>query len=86
MAQMSESRAPAVPDVQDGFLNIARRSGATVRFVLMDGTEFEARVKNYDRFAVIVDHDGTDTMLFKHAIALIRAPRASASSNSPERG
>jgi host factor-I protein len=81
---MSETRAPGGPDVQDGFLNIARRSRATVRFLLMDGTQFDARVKNYDRFAVIVEQDGTDTMLFKHAIALIRAPRAAASSDSTE--
>ena len=84
MAQISEMRAPATPDVQDGFLNIARRSRATVRFLLMDGTEFEARVKNFDRFAVIVEQDGIDTMVFKHAIASIRAPRATGTSDSAE--
>ena len=83
MPQMSDARAPAAADVQDGFLNIARCSRATVRFLLMDGTDVEARVKNYDRFAVIVEQDGTDTMIFKHAIALIRAPRAAMSSDSP---
>jgi len=86
MAQMSETRAPAAPDVQDAFLNIARRSRATVRFVLMDGTEFEARVKNFDRFAVIVEQDGTDTMVFKHAVASIRAPRATATADPPTQG
>ncbi|MCX6539266.1 MAG: RNA chaperone Hfq [Acidobacteria bacterium] len=86
MAQISETRAPAAPDVQDGFLNIARRSRATVRFLLMDGTEFEARVKTFDRFAVIVEHDGTDTMVFKHAIASIRAPRATNTSDSADQG
>ena len=35
----------------------------------MDGTEFEGRVKNFDRFAVIVEHSGADHMIFKHAIA-----------------
>jgi host factor-I protein len=86
MAQISETRAPAAPDVQDGFLNIARRSHALVRFLLMDGTEFEARVKNFDRFAVVVEQDGTDTMVFKHAIASIRAPRAASASESAAQG
>jgi len=36
----------------------------------------EARIKNFDRFAVIVDHEGTDRMIFKHAIATIRSPRS----------
>jgi RNA chaperone Hfq len=42
---------------------------------MMDGTELEGRIKNFDRFAVILDHDGADQMLFKHAIAAIRTPR-----------
>jgi len=32
-------------------------------------------VKNFDRFAVIVEHTGSDHMIFKHAIASIRSPR-----------
>jgi RNA chaperone Hfq len=42
----------------------------------MDGSEFEGRVKNFDRFALIVDRDGADHMIFKHAIATIRSPRS----------
>jgi RNA chaperone Hfq len=41
----------------------------------MDGTDVEGRVKNFDRFAVIVEHSGSDHMIFKHAIASIRSPR-----------
>ena len=41
----------------------------------MDGTDLEGRIKNFDRFAVIVEHDGADHMIFKHAIAAIRSPR-----------
>jgi RNA chaperone Hfq len=41
----------------------------------MDGSELEGRVKNFDRFAVIVDYSGADHMIFKHAIATIRSPR-----------
>ena len=43
---------------------------------LMDGREIEGRIRNFDRFALIVDQDGTDQMLFKHAIASIRSPRS----------
>jgi RNA chaperone Hfq len=41
----------------------------------MDGSDFEGRVKNFDRFAVIVETNGADHMVFKHAIATIRSPR-----------
>jgi host factor-I protein len=63
------------PNIQDVFLNYARREKLSVQIRLMDGTEIEGRVKNFDRFAVIVEHTGADHMLFKHAIAAIRSPR-----------
>lgn len=67
--------AAAQPNIQDVFLNYARREKLAVLIRLMDGTELEGRVKNFDRFAVIVEHTGADHMLFKHAIATIRSPR-----------
>jgi host factor-I protein len=68
--------APTTPNIQDAFLNHARRDRVPVRFRLLDGSEFEGRIKNFDRFAVIVERDGTDQMIFKHAIATITAGRA----------
>ena len=67
--------AHAQPNIQDVFLNYARREKLPVQIRLMDGTDFEGRVKNFDRFAVIVEHSGADHMIFKHAIASIRSPR-----------
>lgn len=67
--------APPQPNIQDVFLNFARREKMPVHVRLMDGTEFDGRVKNFDRFAVIIEHSGADQMVFKHAIASIRSPR-----------
>ncbi len=76
MAPLSETRSgPAQPNIQDVFLNYARRERLPLHIRLMDGTEFEGRIKNFDRFAVIVEQDGADHMIFKHAIATIRTPR-----------
>ena len=75
--QIRESRpAPAQANIQDVFLNYARREKLAVQIRLMDGTEFDGRVKNFDRFAVIVEHAGADHMVFKHAIATIRSTRS----------
>lgn len=77
MPPSSESKsAPTTPNIQDAFLNHARRDRMPVRFRLFDGVEFEGRIKNFDRFAVIVERDGTDQLIFKHAIATITATRA----------
>ena len=77
MAQVSEPRSSsAQPNIQDVFLNYARRERLSVTIHLLDGRHFEARIKNFDRFALIVEHGGMDHLIFKHAIATIRTPRS----------
>jgi host factor-I protein len=81
MAQVSEPRSSsaAQPNIQDVFLNHARRDRVTVTIQLMDGRQLEGRIKNFDRFAVVVDVNGADQLIFKHAIATIETPRSMAS-------
>jgi RNA chaperone Hfq len=62
-------------NIQDVFLNYARRERFNVAIQLMDGSGFEGRIKSFDRFAVIVEYEGADRMIFKHAIASITSPR-----------
>ena len=71
----TESKS-AQPNIQDVFLNYVRREKLTVTIRMMDGSELEGRIKNFDRFALILDHGGTDQMIFKHAIAAIKTPKA----------
>ena len=75
MPPPSESK-PAQPNIQDVFLNYVRREKLIVTIRMMDGTDLEGRIKNFDRFALILDHGGTDHLIFKHAIAAIRTPKA----------
>ena len=74
MSPAPESKAQ--PNIQDVFLNYVRREKLTVTIRMMDGSELEGRIKNFDRFALVLDAAGTDHMIFKHAIATIRSPRA----------
>ena len=67
---------PAQPNIQDVFLNYLRREKLVVTIRMMDGSEIEGRIKNFDRFALIVEHAGMDHLIFKHAIATIRTPRS----------
>lgn len=83
MAQIRDPKGPAAPargpgsppNIQDVFLNHARRERLPVSIRLMDGSDFEGRIKNFDRFAVIVEQGGADHMIFKHAIASIKSGR-----------
>ena len=75
MSPASDSKT-SQPNVQDVFLNYLRREKLTVMIRMMDGTELEGRIKNFDRFALVIDHAGVDHLVFKHAIATIRSPRS----------
>ena len=77
MSQVTESRASSLaqPNIQDVFFNNARRDRVAVTIHLMDGRFFQARIKNFDKFAVILDVEGKDRLVFKHAIATIETPR-----------
>jgi host factor-I protein len=85
MAPVSEPRpsSAALPNIQDVFLNFARRDRMAVTVHLMDGRSFAAHIKNFDKFAVILDVDGADHLVFKHAIASIESPRAVANYLGP---
>jgi host factor-I protein len=78
MAQVSEPRptSAAQPNIQDVFLNHARRDRLSVTIHLMDGRHFDARIKNFDKFAVVVEVSGADHLVFKHAIATIETSRS----------
>ena len=71
-----ETKSAGSPNIQDVFLNYARREKLTVVIQLLDGQTVEGRIKNFDRFALIIDHAGVDHLVFKHAIATIRSPRS----------
>jgi len=87
MAQVTEPRVSASVSaqstIQDVFLNFARRDHLSVTIHLMDGRQLEARIKNFDKFAVVVEVGGHDQLIFKHAIATIETARAVANYFSP---
>lgn len=85
MAQVTEPRSSASgqPNIQDVFLNFARRDRLSVKIHLMDGRHLEARIKNFDKFAVVVEVGGHDQLIFKHAIATIETARSVANYFSP---
>jgi host factor-I protein len=85
MTQLSEPRTASTPqNIQDAFLNHARRERISVSVHLMDGRQFDARIKNFDRFAVIVEVNGADHLVFKHAIATIATERSLGSYHSSQ--
>ncbi len=63
------------PNVQDSFLNHVRRERVVVTVYLVNGAKLTGKIKNFDRFAIILESNGVDQMLFKHAISTISGNR-----------
>jgi len=58
-------------NLQDNFLNVARKEGVELIFSLVNGASFRGVVKGFDNFTVIVSSNGKQNLLYKHAISHI---------------
>jgi len=58
-------------NLQDVFLNQARKDKISVTIFLMNGYQFKGYVKGFDSYIVILDCDGKQNVVYKHAISTI---------------
>lgn len=58
-------------NLQDIFLNGARKSRLGVIIHLVNGFQLKGIVKGFDNFTVILDSDGKQMLIYKHAITTI---------------
>ncbi len=58
-------------NLQDGFLNQARKEGIAVVVHLVNGFQIKGNVRGFDNFTVIIDNAGKPQLIYKHAISTI---------------
>ena len=58
-------------NLQDVFLNQARKEKIPVTMFLMNGYQFKGMVKGFDSYVVILDCEGKQNVVYKHAISTI---------------
>lgn len=58
-------------NLQDVFLNQVRKDKLPATFILTNGFQFKGVIKGFDSYAVIVESDGKQELVFKHAISTI---------------
>ena len=63
-------------NLQGVFLNQARREKIMVTTYLTNGFQFKGIVKGFDSFTVILDCDGRQNLVYKHAIYTIITAKA----------
>ena len=60
---------------QDTFLSEARKGRFQVVVFLMNGFQMKGVIRAFDSFVVVLDTDGRQQMIYKHAISTIVPPR-----------
>jgi host factor-I protein len=60
-----------IANLQDLFLNEARKDKIPVTIFLTNGFQLKGFVKGFDNFIVIIDNEGKQLMIYKHAISTV---------------
>ncbi|MFG6118339.1 MULTISPECIES: RNA chaperone Hfq [Thalassobacillus] len=56
-------------NIQDTFLNQLRKERVQVTVFLLNGFQLRGAVKSFDNFTVLLETDGKQQLIFKHAIS-----------------
>ena len=60
-----------IESLQTEFLKAVRQEKTAVTVFLMNGFQLRGVVTGYDNYAVVVQSDGRQNMIYKHAISTI---------------
>lgn len=61
--------------LQDLFLNQTRKDRIPVTIHLTNGFQLKGMIKGFDNFVVVLESDGKQMMIYKHAISTITPAR-----------
>ena len=71
----------AAQNIQDGFLNTARKDKFVVAIYLLSGVKLTGRIRSFDKYSIVLDTNNQEQLIFKHAISTVVMSR----SGHPER-
>lgn len=60
-----------VINLQDTFLNRARRENISITVFLVNGYQIKGLVKGFDNYTLVLDSEGKQQLIYKHAISTI---------------
>jgi len=63
-------------NLQDIFLNQARREKQMVTMFLINGFQLRGTVRGFDNFTVVLETEGKQQLIYKHAISTIVPQRS----------
>ncbi len=62
-------------NIQEAFLNSARKERIFLTIYLMSGVKLSGRIKSFDKYSVILESNNQEQLIFKHAISTVVVSR-----------
>ncbi len=58
-------------NLQDLFLNQVRRGKTVITIYLVNGFQLKGYVKGFDNYTIVLESDGKQQLIYKHAVSTI---------------
>ncbi len=62
-------------NIQDSYLNNARKEKMAVTVFLVGGVRLNGRIKSFDKYSLILESNNQEHLVFKHAISTVVTAR-----------
>lgn len=62
---------PAQQNIQDSFLNTARKERHNITIYLVSGVKLTGRIRSFDKYSVVLETNNQEQLIFKHAISTV---------------
>ncbi len=58
-------------NIQDSFLNTARKDKVSITIYLLSGVKLTGRIRSFDKYSVVLETNNQEQLIFKHAISTV---------------
>ena len=58
-------------NIQDSFLNNARKDKVLLTIYLMSGVKLSGRIKSFDKYSLVLETSNQEQLIFKHAVSTV---------------
>ena len=58
-------------NIQDSFLNNARKDKIVLTIYLMSGVKLSGRIKSFDKYSLVMETNNQEQLIFKHAVSTV---------------
>jgi host factor-I protein len=62
-------------NIQDSFLNNARKDKVVLTIYLMSGVKLSGRIKSFDKYSLVLETNNQEQLIFKHAVSTVVTQR-----------